>query len=248
LLKFIWNEGPVLSSHSEEISAGKRYTFGKNWENFLKTLDEERICNAEKSLCSMLGCVDLRGKRFLDIGSGSGLFSLAARRLGAEIHSFDYDPRSVACTRELKHRYFPGDENWTIEEGDVLDAEYLKSLGKFDIEYSWGVLHHTGNMYKALYNVQIALDKDGLLFIAIYNDQGYLSRFWNRVKGFYCSGVFGKIIASFVFYPYFFMKSLLAGILKFGNPIRHFSSYKKERGMSVLHDWKHLKFCYQRFP
>jgi len=31
--------------------------------------------------------------------------------LGARVHSFDYDPQSVACTAELKRRYFEGDEN-----------------------------------------------------------------------------------------------------------------------------------------
>ena len=77
----------------------------------------------------MLGAGTLSGVSFLDIGSGSGLFSLAARRLGARVHSFDYDPQSVACTRELKRRFCAGDAHWTIEMGDVLDADYLESAG-----------------------------------------------------------------------------------------------------------------------
>src|SRR4029079_13061254 len=94
----------------------------------------------------------LDANTFLDIGCGSGLFSLVARRLGARVHSFDLDPQSVACAAELKRRYAPDDPDWTIERGSVLDGEYLASLGTFDVVYSWGVLHHTGQMGRAIDN------------------------------------------------------------------------------------------------
>src|SRR5437879_12723402 len=100
-----------------------RFSFGKNWQQFLRVLDKERIREAEKSLADMLQVKDLAGKSFLDVGSGSGLFSLAAMRLGADrVHSFDYDPQSVGCTKELRQRFFPKTGRWTIEEGSVLDA------------------------------------------------------------------------------------------------------------------------------
>ena len=127
---------------SVATSAGKlepcRFAFGKNWQRFLSLLDDERIAEAEKSLCMMLGVEDLRGKSWLDVGSGSGLFSLAAMRLGASrVYSFDYDPQSVACTQELKQRYFPGNAHWVIEQGSILDKDYLAGLGNFDVVYSW---------------------------------------------------------------------------------------------------------------
>src|SRR2546425_1647523 len=103
----------------KEIEKGERFDFGFNWTRFLRVLDAERIARAEKSLQDMLGVERLDGLRFLDAGSGSGLFSLAARRLNATVHSFDYDPRSVACTAELKRRYFPNDPLWTVEQGSV---------------------------------------------------------------------------------------------------------------------------------
>src|SRR5229473_3051952 len=124
--------------HSGEILGGERFAFGENWARFLALLDDQRIKDAEESLQSKLGVENLAGKSFLDVGSGSGLFSLAARRLGARVHSFDYDPRSVACTGELKRRYFPDDGRWVVETGSALDADYLRSIGKFDIVYSWG--------------------------------------------------------------------------------------------------------------
>ena len=129
-----------MSSHAIEIARGARFEFGKNWTRFLAALDDGRIARAEESLREMLETSGLEGRSFLDIGSGSGLFSLAARRLGARVHSVDYDPDSVACTKELRRRYFPGDQEWIIEEGSALDENYIKSLGAFDVVYSWGVL------------------------------------------------------------------------------------------------------------
>jgi 2-polyprenyl-6-hydroxyphenyl methylase/3-demethylubiquinone-9 3-methyltransferase len=174
-------------THSEEVSTGQRFEFGANWTRFLSLLDDDRIAQAEQSLRSMLGIDSLAGKSFIDIGSGSGLFSLAARRLGATVLSFDYDPKSVACTAELRRRYFKDDDRWTVNEASVLDTEYLKRLGQFDIVYSWGVLHHTGKMWEALGNVAPLVADGGKLFIALYNDQGRASRTWWRVKKAYVS-------------------------------------------------------------
>lgn len=177
--------GEAGLEHSLEVESRTRFAFGRNWSKFVGQIDERRLKLAEESLRQMLGSQDLYGRTFLDIGSGSGLFSLAARRLGARVHSFDYDPQSVACTEELKSRHSPGDAAWTIESGSVLDEQYLRSLGAFDVVYSWGVLHHTGNMWQALRNAMERAKPGGLLFIAIYNDQGRMSKVWLAVKRAY---------------------------------------------------------------
>ncbi|HYO92631.1 MAG TPA: class I SAM-dependent methyltransferase [Pyrinomonadaceae bacterium] len=171
-----------MSSHAVEIARGERFKFGENWSRFLSVLDDARIAEAEQSLRQMLEVESLEGLSFLDIGSGSGLFSLAARRLGARVHSFDFDPQSVACTTELRRRFFPEDTDWKVEEGSALDAEYVASLGKFDVVYSWGVLHHTGRMWLALENAQKAVGPGGKLFIAIYNDTGSQAARWKWIK------------------------------------------------------------------
>jgi len=171
-----------MNAFKDDVKSGRRFEFGKNWRRFLSTLNEERIQAAEASLKEMLGVDSLEGRRFIDVGSGSGLFSLAARRMGAEVFSFDYDPCSVACTKSLRDRYFADDPRWRVEEGSVLDAAYLEGLGRYDIVYSWGVLHHTGDMWRALEHVARLVAEGGLLFVALYNDQGARSRFWARVK------------------------------------------------------------------
>src|SRR5687768_16367034 len=167
-----------MIDHQSEIAAGERFAFGANWSRFLEVISEARIGRAVESLKEMLRTDSLEGHRFLDAGSGSGLFSLAARRLGATVHSFDFDPQSVACARELKRRFFRGDPAWTIEQGSVLDATFVSSLGQFDLVYSWGVLHHTGAMWTALEHAAIPVAPGGKLFIAIYNDQGVASNRW----------------------------------------------------------------------
>lgn len=173
----------MTKTHSEEIKHGERFQFGHNWARFLELIDEEKILQAENSLKRMLQVTDLVGKKFLDAGSGSGLFSLAARRLGARVYSFDYDPRSVACTRELRRRYISDrDPEWAIEEASVLDEKFLSGLGQFDVVYSWGVLHHTGAMWDALGNVVPLVLSEGTLFIAIYNDQAWVTKYWIVVK------------------------------------------------------------------
>lgn len=169
---------------STEIATGRRFKFGANWKEFLVLLNDERIGLAERSLQKMLE-IDLTGKRFLDVGSGSGLFSLAARRLGATVHSFDYDPQSVACTEELRCRYFPDHSGWTVEQGSALDVQYLARLGQWDVVYSWGVLHHTGAMWRALENVAHLVAPNGKLFVAIYNTQRFMTPIWTRVKRLY---------------------------------------------------------------
>jgi 2-polyprenyl-3-methyl-5-hydroxy-6-metoxy-1,4-benzoquinol methylase len=215
----------------------ERFAFGKNWERFLRVLTEERIAEAERSLREMLDVDDLRGRSFLDVGSGSGLFSLAAKRLGARVHSFDYDATSVACTAELKRRYCRSDASWTVEQGSVLNRRYLESLGTSDIVYAWGVLHHTGAMWQALENVTSLVAAGGYLFLAIYNDQGAWSSRWRKIKRFYCSGPLGRAVVCAAFIPAVVARDLAADLVWRRNPVERYSEYKRNRGMSVVHDW-----------
>jgi 2-polyprenyl-6-hydroxyphenyl methylase/3-demethylubiquinone-9 3-methyltransferase len=217
--------------------ASVRFAFGKNWRRFLTLVDEDRVRQAERSIRELLGVSDLAGRSFLDVGSGSGLFSLAAHRLGARVHSFDYDADSVSCTAELRRYYGGNDTDWSVERGSILDMNYVQSLGMFDVVYSWGVLHHTGAMWNALEHTGAAVAPGGTLAIAIYNDQGNWSDRWRAVKRLYCSGALGRTIVCSSCIPAFALRSLISDLIGMRNPVARYSEYRHQRGMSVFHDW-----------
>ena len=226
--------------HAAEVTGGERFEFGENWRRFLSVLDNTRIGEAERSLEQMLGRGALAGKSFLDVGSGSGLFSLAAVRLGARrVHSLDVDPGSVACTLELKRRYLPAAERWTVERASVLDRPYLAALGTWDIVYSWGVFHHTGDMWKAMAHVDKLVAPDGRLFIALYNDQSRKSRIWRAIKRTY-NLLPRPLRPAFVVIVMAPREALAAASdLARMRPMayaRRWTEYKRSRGMSRWHD------------
>ncbi len=215
-----------------------RFEFGKNWSSFLKTLNSSRINVAESSLKEMFEVNDFRGKSFLDVGCGSGLFSLAAKRMGAgPIVSFDYDEQAVECARRLKLGYATSDESWKVERGDALDKEYLSGLGQFDVVYSYGVLHHTGNLWQALANVSETVNPGGRLFVAIYNDQGVASRAWLSIKKLYNRlPDWAKPIFTALFIPGAEAPYVVANLMQMKAPWHHWNDYYNRRGMSRMHD------------
>jgi SAM-dependent methyltransferase len=221
------------------VASDTRFEFGANWSRFLALVNDERIAEGERSLMEQLDVQSLRGRRFLDIGCGSGLFSLAAQRLGADVVSFDFDPLSVGCAEELRRRYAPDGHGWRIERGSALDEPFMRSLGRFDVVYSWGVLHHTGAMWRALDLACDAVGDRGRLFIAIYNDQGAKSLWWRRVKRTYNA----LPAAARVPYLLAFATALEAGALAVSlarmQPRRildRWTHYQNVRGMSRWHD------------
>lgn len=230
-------QAALAAQNRAQISSGQRFAFGRNWRRFLTRLNESRIAEAEKSLCAKLHVADLRGKSFVDVGSGSGLFSLAAaRRHATHVHSFDFDPECVACTAEVKRGYSPAETPWTIECGDILSRDYLGRLGQFDVVYSWGVLHQTGDLWQALANVATLVAPQGCLFISIYNEQPLLTPFWRFVKRTYNRlprGCRWPLVLGYLGLktPLLFVRDLLAG----RNPWNVFRGVGR-RGMTLYYD------------
>lgn len=230
-------QGIYESSYQDK----NHFSFGKNWSIFLKSLDEDKISEAKQSLSDFFGGSEkISGKTFVDVGSGSGLFSLSAYRLGASrVLSVDIDDFSLECTKHLcKNEGAP--KNWIIQKGSALDDGFIRSLGEHDIVYSWGVLHHTGNMWKAIENTMSLVKSGGVFYIAIYNkNEKYIlegtSTLWVKLKKIYNShGSCMKKIMEAFYIAYYFSGLLAHGI----NPVSYVKKYATLRGMDFFTDIK----------
>lgn len=216
----------------------RHFSFGKNWQEFLQHVDTSRIEEAERSLVDFLGGREaLTGKTFIDIGCGSGLFSLAAIRLGAKrVVSIDVDDFSLACAEHLSAT-IGQPKNWEIRKASALDPTLSKELGTFDIVYSWGVLHHCGDMYQAFRNIIPLVGSSGHLYIALYNENRRLlegtSSFWVSFKRWYNQQpLVIKRLADALYTAYY----VIGLAFNWVNPITYISRYRSLRGMSFMTD------------
>jgi len=234
-----------LNQHSPD---DERFAFGHNWKRFLATIDQQRIDAAQQSLLTLLHTDNLHERRFLDAGSGSGLFSLAATRLGADVISFDMDPECVACNRELQQRFCTGVSQWKILSGSILDEGFLRTLGTFDIVYCWGAVHNTGSMWNAIENLAPLVARGGTLVLAIFNDQLYISRAWRGVKRVYQRlprmlrplFVIAVGLSTFVKRLVVTLLAILLRLLTFRNPVTPVGNWIRETHSRGMHGWYDL--------
>lgn len=215
-----------------------RYSFGQNWRRFLSTsLDEEHIGVAQSRLLTLCDLEHLRDHDVLDIGCGSGIHSLAALRAGARrIVSFDYDPDSIAATATVK-QLAGGPAHWTVMHGDVLSPEFLAQLGQFSLVYSWGVLHHTGDVWRAFANAQTCVAPGGMLCVALYSADAYpgTTDYWLDIKRRYNEA--GPLKRHMMEASYIYQHVMYGKIGNAGEAIRYIRNYKRtSRGMSFMTD------------
>lgn len=235
----------------EAVVDGKRFEFGSNWHNFVeKRFSQERVSTSRDHLLNFLGVDDLKGKTFLDIGCGSGLHSLAAWQSGAtQIFSFDYDLNSVKSTELLKdHAGAPA--NWQLSHGSVLDPAFMASFEPVDIVYSWGVLHHTGDVWRAIENAATRVKPGGQFYIALYSADVHVNpsaEFWLDLKLRYnASSIIGKRVIELWYIWRFNLRRRIWNLPKL---MKHIRTYKAQRGMSFytdVRDWVGgwpMQFC-----
>ncbi|MGH8195775.1 MAG: class I SAM-dependent methyltransferase [Woeseiaceae bacterium] len=206
------------------------FSFGKNWIDYLDTVSDSEVESAEKDIRQWLGSSYVSGKRVVDIGSGSGIHSLAFHRLGAQaLHSFDYDEFSVRATKTMWSKT-KEPANWVVEQGSILDGDYIKSLGQFDIVYSWGVLHHTGSMWAAVTNAFSLVAPGGRLWISLYKKGPRYESDLALKQKYNRASELGKRLLEYRRIG----KFMLARARHFQNPFAW--NKKVSRGMNIYHD------------
>lgn len=213
---------------SDETALEAHFRFGRNWASYAELIGEREIAEAGKGLHKLLPPEVLAGRTFLDIGSGSGLHSLAAIRSGvARVLALDIDPDSTVTTRRTLTR-FAGATPWTAETRSVFDLD-ARDIGTFDVVYSWGVLHHTGDMMRAIERAASLVAPGGRFAFALYR-RTRLDWFWVREKRWYKgASPRGQAIAQGVYTGAFRAASFLSG--RTANPTRGME-YRHD-----LHDW-----------
>ena len=206
-----------------------RYKFGENWASYSKIIEKDAIESAMNNLGFLVGSI--KDKSFLDIGSGSEIHSLAAYKMGAKfIESVDYDKNSVSTTENvLKKR--TNNNNWNVHFGDIVTMDGFTDE-TFDVVYSWGVLHHTGGMWKAIDNAASLVDDNGKFVIALYI-KTYLCWFWKIEKYCFSKYVF---IRPFIKYPFSLLLLTMKSIKEMKLPFTILNEYVEKRGMSFFHD------------
>lgn len=204
------------------------FTFGQNWLAYSKTLDEQRVDDATASVAALLGVTSLEGRRLLDVGAGSGLFSIAALRLGArEVVAIDRDLDCLHAITTNAGRFLapPQQARLRVQHADVLEAETLP-VGPFDVVYAWGSLHHTGALWRAIDNVTRLCGPGGHLALAIYNRTAFMSQWHSLKRAYHAAPAFlrvGMVLAL----------SLPRAVVRVARR-RH--PFRVERGMNVWYD------------
>lgn len=173
-----------MSEHPADSLTG-RFAFGENWVDYASRINDSHVEQAVEGLRRLLGVEDLRGKRFLDIGSGSGVHAVAALRLGAaHVDAVDFDPRSVEASTATLNRFSAG-QSWTVRRQSVFDLK-PETEGLYDVVYSWGVLHHTGAMHPALQAAASMVKPGGCFVFALYR-RTVLCPLWKIEKRWYAN-------------------------------------------------------------
>ncbi|MFC5440434.1 class I SAM-dependent methyltransferase [Rhodanobacter ginsenosidimutans] len=211
------------------------FAFGENWLDFVKKIDDARISQAILDLQRLAGMPRLDGMSFLDIGCGSGLHALAAIKIGASrVVGVDIDADSVEASRQTLAQFAP-DADTRFQVCSAFDMTQ-GAFGKFDIVYSWGVLHHTGDMDRAIECAANFVSPGGVLLLALYRWTPFCG-VWRQIKRWYSSAPPSAQRRARNIYIAFRRFSAAAGGHDFDAYIR---DYSKRRGMDFyndVHDW-----------
>ena len=167
----------------DKVDVDENYLTQNVYGNLWKDLNDDYINNESKNVLLNIfeknnQSIDLiKNKSVLDMGCGSGRFTIALAQLGAQmVTGIDLGKTGISVGRKISEKL--NLKNIKFLEGNVTSLPFEND--SFDFVFSKGVLHHTGNLNKGLDEYHRVLKKGGNGFLYLYGSGGL---FWNsRIK------------------------------------------------------------------
>lgn len=150
------------------LGAQTKASFSFQWEHMptgaALPSDPAFMAGLEDHICAItrLPREWFAGKRIVDIGCGIGRYSVGFLKLGASVTSCDQSEAALRRTAELCAPYR---DRQVLQRVDLLE---WSEVADFDLAFSFGVVHHTGNTYLATENVCRKVRPAGRVFLMIY--------------------------------------------------------------------------------
>jgi SAM-dependent methyltransferase len=148
-----------------------RQSFDFQWDKLTEgkdLLSNQAFRNQVTDLISQFTELDkswFKDKTVLDAGCGQGRFTFGFAALGAKTTALDQSTEGLAYAKNAL-----GELTSQVEFLQHNLLEPLTLSREFDMVWSFGVLHHTGNTYKAFNHIHPLVKKGGYLFLMLYGE------------------------------------------------------------------------------
>lgn len=159
----LWNNDPCGAVYAEKYAIGSK--------DFFKVAMKYRYEIYAPWLKHLIEGLDVSGKKVLEIGCGMGMDLLQFAKKGAKVVGVDLVARHIKLANRLFEIEKINSEDYRIFQAD---AEDLPLTGRtFDLVYSFGVLHHTPNIERAIDEIWRILKPDGRIIIGLYHKNSW---------------------------------------------------------------------------
>lgn len=153
--KIVWGTNPAGWSYGNGYKKGTK--------EFFESVLQRRFTEECEWMDEIVHFERFRGKKVLEIGSGAGYDVYQFCSHGAIYTGIDLTPDNPIIAK--KHLAYFGYDATFLE----MDVEELALTDSYDFVFSFGVLHHTPNIAKALKNIRRVLKDDGEAQIIVYH-------------------------------------------------------------------------------